>query len=177
MTTKIIKEKKKGANRHWKNFIDKDYLGSHNLEEGEEMLLTIARFEGEEMVLKVDGKKDEKVAKQVLYFKENVPKMIMNITNGTTIASLYGPHPEQWIGKQIQIYAASVKAFGKVQDALRVRDFVPKIEVDTNQFAEKLAKAATAEELTDIWKTFPQSARNDAALIAIAKDLKAKLTI
>lgn len=172
---RILKKKEKGTNRHWKNFVDKAYLGSHNLEAGEEMLLTIAKFEGEELVQKVDGKKDEKVAKQVLYFKEDVPKMIMNITNGNTLANLYGSHPDGWIGKQIQIYAAKVNAFGKTQDALRIRDFVPKHAVDTSAYAAKLEAARTVADLKKIWQGFPASAREDKALITKKDELKAIL--
>jgi hypothetical protein len=170
--TKIINQKKKGVNRHWKNFLDKDYLGSHNLEQGEELLVTIAKFEGEEEVKNNDGKAS---LKTVLYFKEEVPKMIMNITNGNTIAALYGSHPENWIGKQIQIFATPVKAFGKTQDALRIRDFIPKIVVDTSAYESKLNEAKTLEELKKIWTAFPASARNDKALIT-KKDEK-KLTL
>lgn len=173
MTAKIIRKKIKGTNRHWKNFIDKDYLGSHNLEQGEEMLLAIARFEGEEKVKTAEGES----IKQVLYFKENVPKMILNITNGTTIASLYGPQPDKWIGKQIQVYAASVNAFGKTQDALRIRDFVPKIDVDVNTHLEQLKAAKTVAELEAAWKSLPQSVRTNKVLIAAGKELKAKLTV
>lgn len=168
---KIINKKIKGGNRHWKNFVDKDYLGAHNLEKGEEMLLTIERFVGEEEVTTADGKKE----KQVIYFKEDVPKMIMNITNGNTISMLYGSHPDDWSGKQIQVYAASVKAFGKTQDALRVRDFVPKIAVNTTAFAAKLKVAKTQIELREIWVKFPTSARNDEALIKIKDEVKAGL--
>lgn len=171
---KILNRKEKGNNRHWKNFLDKDYLGSHNLEKGEEMLLTIERFEGEEMVQKVDGKKDEKVAKQVLYFREDVPKMIVNITNASMIANLYGSHPEQWIGKQIQVYATPVKAFGKLQDALRVRDFIPKINVDIDLYSGKLAEAKDAEDLKNIWNSFPRSAKNAPELISRKDHLKAQ---
>ena len=173
--TKIINKVEKGGNRHWKNFLDKDYLGSHNLEKGEEMLLTIEKFEGEEMVQKVGGKNDEKTPKPVLYFKENVPKMIMNITNGNTLTALYGSHPDGWIGKQIQIYAASVKAFGKTQDALRIRDFIPRRDVDVNGWAAKLSVAKTQAELKDIWVKFPASVRNDAAMIAKKDEFKNKL--
>lgn len=173
--TKIIRKKTKAGNRHWKNFLDKDYLGSHNLEKGEEMLLTIEKFEGEEMVRKLDGEKDQKMPKPVLYFKEDVPKMIMNITNGNVLSALYGSHPDEWIGKQIQIYAASVKAFGKTQDALRIRDFIPKITVDVSGFTEKLSQAKNLDELKSVWSTFPVSARNDAALIAKKDDFKGKL--
>lgn len=168
---KIINKKIKGANRHWKNFLDKNYLGSHNLEKGEEMLLTIAKFEGEEEVTTSSGKS----AKPVIYFKEDMPKMIMNITNGNTITSLYGSHPEQWIGKQIQVYAASVRAFGKTQDALRIRDFIPNIKVDVDAYVTKLVVATSFDELKKIWSTFPVSARNDKDLITKKDELKAKL--
>lgn len=160
--TKIINKKEKGMNRHWKNFIDKNYLGSHNLEKGEELLLTIEKFVGEEEVTTADGKK----TKQVLYFKEDVSKMILNITNGNILTALYGSHPDGWVGKQIQIYAASVKAFGKTQDALRIRDFIPRRDVNVDAFVAKLTPAKTQAELKAIWVTFPVSAREDKAIIA-----------
>jgi len=169
---RLLSKKEKGANRHWKNFLDKDYLGSHNLEKGEEMLLTIEKFEGEEEVMTADGKK----VKQVLYFKEDAPKMILNITNGNTLTNLYGSHPDGWVGKQIQVYATPVKAFGKLQDALRIRDFIPKIAVDADAYAAKLAKATTLDELKKIWGAFPVSARNDKGLISRKDELKAKLS-
>lgn len=168
---KIIKKVEKAANRNWKNFIDKNYLGSHNLEPGEEMLLTITKFEGEEKVKTADGEK----VKQVIYFKENVPKMIMNITNGNVISSLYSTHPDVWIGKQIQIYATPVKAFGKTQDALRIRDFVPHINVDTANFIAKLNGAKTLEELQKVFKSFPRSAQTNAEVVGVKDELKTKL--
>lgn len=168
---KILQKIEKGANRHWKNFLDKDYLGSHNLEKGEEMLLTIQKFVGEEEVTTADGKKQ----KQVLYFKEDVPKMIMNITNGNILTQLYGSHPEGWVGKQIQVYATPVKAFGKTQDALRIRDFVPKIKVDIDLYTSKLMEAKNLEDLKRIWTSFPVSARNDKELITRKDNLKGTL--
>ena len=171
-TIKILQKKEKGDNRHWKNFIDKDYLGSHNLEKGEEMLLTIEKFEGEEEVTTQDGKK----IKQILYFQEDVPKMIMNITNGNIMTTLYGSHPDQWIGKQIQIYATPVRAFGKTQDALRIRDFVPKINVDIDLYSSRLMEAHTVEDLKKIWLSFPTSARNNNELIIRKDNLKTSLT-
>ncbi len=167
--TRILNKKEKGQNRHWKNFLDKNYLGSHNLEAGEEMLLTIQKFEGEE---KVKSKENGEQVKPVLYFVEKVPKMILNITNGNTISALYGTHPENWVGKQIQVFAASVKAFGKQQDALRIRDFVPAIKVDTEKYSKLLTGAKTLAELQSIWAGFSTSVRNDKALIAKKDELK-----
>lgn len=169
---KLISQKQKGLNRHWKNFLDKDYLGSHNLEEGEEMLLTISKFVGEEKVKTADGEK----VKQVLYFEENVPKMIMNITNGNTLSFLYGSHPDNWIGKKIQIYAASVKAFGKLQDALRIRDFKPKAAIDLTSWKKGLESSLTVEELAEKWKALPLAVKSDKELIKFKDELKTKLT-
>ena len=169
--TKIITKKEKSLNRHWKNFVDKDYLGSHNLEEGEEMLLTINKFVGEETVKTADGDKK----KMVLYFTENIQKMILNSTNATTIASLYGNQPDKWIGKQIQVHAAKVKAFGKTQDALRIKDFIPNIKVNSSEHIEKLDQAKTLDELKTIFKSLPASAQTDKAVVAKKDELKVTL--
>jgi len=169
---RILSKKEKGQNRHWKNFLDKDYLGSHNLEKNEEMLLTIAGFIGEEEVCTTDGIKSKK---PVIYFKEEVPKMIMNITNGNTISALYGSHPEGWIGKQIRVYATAVKAFGKTQDALRIRDFIPKIEVDVVAISEDMEGCKTLAELQAYWRKLPVSARNTQELVDLKDKLKTKL--
>lgn len=169
---KILTKKEKGLNRHWKNFRDTEYLGGHNLEAGEEMLLTISKFEGEEMIIQVGGKKDEKVPKQVLYFVEDVPKMILNTTNANVLTMLYGSHPDQWIGKQIQIHTAKVKAFGKTHDAIRIREFIPKINVDLDLYTGKMMEAKTLDELKKIWKSFPQAAVNSPELIKRKDALK-----
>lgn len=173
METKIITKVERATNRHWKNFVDKDYLGSHNLEPGEEMLLTIAKFVGEEEITTTEGKS----TKQVIYFKENVPKMILNITNGNTLANLYGTHPDGWTGKKIQIYATKVKAFGKTQDALRIRDFVPKREVDVEKYRKLLEVAQNVEELRAIWVTFPASVINDPEMEKVKDGFKKLLTV
>lgn len=172
--TKIINKKEKGMNRHWKNFIDKDYLGSHNLEKGEELLVTIQKFEGEEMVRKVDGGNDEKTAKPVLYFKENVPKMILNITNGNTISNLYGTHPDNWVGKQIQIFATPGKFFGKVQDALRIRDVVPKVKIDNKVALANISGCTNLEELKAKFLSLSEEERNDKEVIKLTNELKKK---
>lgn len=168
---KIIKEKIKGTNRHWKNFLDKNYLGSHNLEEGEEMLLTITKFVGDEEVKSTDGKSSNK---PVLYFKENVPKMIMNITNGNTISALYGSHPDNWIGKKIQVYSIKGKFFGKEQEALRVRDFKPREDIDVSVYKTKLASAKTLEELGKVWSSFTLVVKSNKEVENYKNELKTK---
>ena len=168
----ILTKKVKGQNRHWKNYVDKEYLGSHNLEKGEEMLLTIAKFEGEEKVKTQDGEKTARV----LYFKEEAPKMILNITNGNMLTHLYGSHPEDWVGKAIQVFATPVKAFGTTQDTIRIRDFVPKRTVDSDKHAKALEGVKTLDELKAVWVKLPASVRNDAEMIKKKDALKKKLT-
>lgn len=170
--SKIITKKEKGGNRHWKNFLDKDYLGSHNLEQGEEMLLTIDKFVGEEGVKGTDGKT---TIKPVLYFKEDVPKMIMNITNGNTVSALYGSHPDNWVGKKIQIFATPVKAFGKVQDALRIRDVIPAQKIDNTEALAKINTCKTQEELKSTYLALTTEERNDTEVKKLANKLKAEL--
>lgn len=170
--TKIITKKEKGGNRHWKNFQDKEYLGAHNLEEGEELELTITKFEGEELVQKTDGAKE---AKMVLYFKEDKPKMILNITNAKTLEMLYGSHPDQWTGKKIRISAPKVKAFGSMMNALRIRDFVPGNNVDVVACAEQMNACKNKAELKVVWDAFSTSAKNSPELIALKETLKNKL--
>lgn len=168
---KILHEKKTGQDRHWKNYIAKDYLGSHNLEKGEEMLLTIAKFEGEEMVQTPEGKEP----KLVLYFTENVPKFILNNTNASMLGHLYGNHPSGWIGKKIQVYIARVKAFGKEQDALRIRDYKPEPDVDVAGSLALLNEAINLAELKQIFSSLSVSARNHPKVVARKDELKSTL--
>ena len=169
-----ITKKEKGLNRHWKNFKDKDYLGSHNIEKDEEMVLTICKYEGEENVQTPDGKAMTTQVCQVLYFHEEAPKMILNITNSNMLSHLYGTHPEDWIEKKISIIVANIKAFGKQQDALRIRDIIPSQELDLVECVRKLDEAKNRDELKIVWGSFGPGANNVAPLKKHKDKLKAK---
>ncbi len=107
---------------HWKKLTNPDYLGAYALQPGEELILTIKSVSNE-VVTGTDGKKE---TCSVMRFEENVKPMVLNATNSKTITKLFKtPYIEEWIGKQIQIYAEKVKAFGEVVDALRIRSFIP----------------------------------------------------
>ena len=169
---KLINKKIKAENRHWRNFQDKNYLGAHNLEDGEEMLLTIAKFSGEEKVKTADGEK----TCMVLYFQEDVQKMILNVTNANTISSLYGTHPDSWVGKKVQIYPArGIKAFGKIQDALRIRDFAPRVVQDATAHIKTLNSCKTLQELVEKWDKLPTTAKNNKEIFALKEKLKVTL--
>lgn len=107
---------------HWKKLTNPDYLGAYALDVGQDMILTI-RSVANEPVVGADGKKE---TCSVMRFMEDVKPMILNATNSKTITKLLKtPYIEQWSGRKIQIYVESVKAFGEVVDALRIRPFLP----------------------------------------------------
>ena len=104
---------------HWKKLTNPDYIGAYAIEDGKDLVLTIA-YVRQESVIGSDGKKEECI---VCHFSEKDAKpMILNVTNCKTISKLYGtPLIEQWAGKKVQIGIEKVKAFGDIVEALRIR--------------------------------------------------------
>jgi len=134
---------------HWKQLKNPDYIGAYALQPGEELILTIKSC-GLEQVVGTDGKKQDCL---VVHFMEQVKPMILNNTNAKTISKVHQtPYMEQWTGKKIQIYARRVRAFGEDVDALRVRDFLPK--VNTIDPAKAIAAINAATTLDELKKTY-----------------------
>jgi hypothetical protein len=88
---------------------------------GRTVTLTIKGLAVEEML----NHSNEKERKPVLYFQKATKGFVLNRTNAMTIASLYGDESDDWTGKRISIYPTRVKAFGQMQDAIRVREEIP----------------------------------------------------
>lgn len=108
---------------HWKKLTNPDYLGAYALEPGQDITVTIKSVRVENIV-GADGKKEDCT---VMRFVEAVKPMILNVTNAKMLEKLFKtPYIEQWSGRKIQIGVESVKAFGDVVDALRIRKFLPK---------------------------------------------------
>lgn len=96
-----------------------NYLRASDLN-GRNFTLTIAEFAIESM-----GHGAEEEEKPVLTFEGAKKGLVLNKTNAMTIASLYGPDTDNWIGQRITLYPTNVRAFGKMQPAIRVRDAMP----------------------------------------------------
>lgn len=110
---------------HWKKLSNTDYIGAYALDPGKDLILTVKSV-SEENVVGADGKKEDCI---IVRFREPVKPMILNATNAKSIQKLAkSPYIEDWAGMRIQLYAAKVKAFGEVVEALRIRDFLPKDE-------------------------------------------------
>lgn len=111
---------------HWKKLTNPNYLGSYDFEPKEERILTIEKVIVEQVIDMEKGgsaKKDCIIA----HFKENCKPMILNKTNCKMIQVLYNtPMIEEWAGKRIIVKVEKVKAFGKLEDALRIKKEVPK---------------------------------------------------
>lgn len=88
---------------------------------GRTVTLTIKSLAFEDML----NHANEKERKPVLYFERATKGMVLNRTNAMTIVGLYGDESDDWIGQRISIYPTRVRAFGTLQDAIRVREEIP----------------------------------------------------
>ena len=106
----------------YRQFMDKNYLGSWDVPEGSDLVLTIDHAARDDV-------KNERGSerKLTIHFVEDKKPMILNATNSKRITEAYGsPKVEDWAGKKIAIYTEKVTAFGGTTDALRIRPYPPK---------------------------------------------------
>ena len=107
----------------YRQFMDKNYLGSWDVPEGSDLVLTIDHAARDDV-------KNERGSerKLTIHFVEDKKPMILNATNSKRITEAYGsPKVEDWAGKKIAIYTEKVTAFGGTTDALRIRPYPPKV--------------------------------------------------
>lgn len=112
---------------HWKKVVsDPNYIGEADFNEGEEKVATISRVAQNETVVTAEGKSK----KAVVYFKENLKPMILNVARSKAIQKVAGsPYFEDWVGVAIQLYIQdNIKAFGDVVSAVRVRATKPRVQ-------------------------------------------------
>ena len=64
---------------------------------------------------------NDKDDKPVLYFQGKSKGMVLNKTNATNIAHLYGDDTDDWAGREIVLFTAMVDYQGKTVEAIRVR--------------------------------------------------------
>jgi len=112
---------------HWKTVAKPDckYFGEQDfgLPANRTFTVTILKH-AEEEVQNVPSKgcPTGKELKGILYFKENIKPLILNVTNAKTIMTLYGKDADLWEGKKITLYYdPSVKVGREVTGGTRVR--------------------------------------------------------
>jgi hypothetical protein len=107
----------------YRKYMDKNYLGSWDIPEGEDLILTISNVEQDDV--KNERGSERKLA---IHFAEDYKPLIMNATNCDRITQAYGsPKVEDWVGKRIALTTEKVPAFGSVKDAVRIRPYPPKV--------------------------------------------------
>lgn len=137
---------------HWKNLFPKksELLGSHNLNEGEELVVRIVSV-GPETIKDKNG---NDVGLPVMTF-DNAPPMVLNITNSKTISSLYGELIDGWIGKSIQLFSAKIKHKGELISALRIRPQIPTTNLNTDKEEAQLRACDNMDALKTVFMGFP----------------------
>lgn len=113
---------------HWRSFTDRDYIFAYDLK-GKDVTLTIERVVG----AVVTGEKGKKSKKPIIFFKETKVDeqtqqkkgLVLNATNGKSIASLYGNETDEWVGKRVTLYPTTTESGGETVDCIRIRKRVP----------------------------------------------------
>lgn len=111
----------------WKKIVsDPDYLGEADFNEGEEKIVTIDRVQFGVKIKSAEGTSE----KAVVYFKERIKPMILNVARSKAITKVAGSKfIEDWHGVSIALYIDdNVKAFGDVVSAVRVRPRKPVVK-------------------------------------------------
>lgn len=105
---------------HWRKLVNNNYIGSHDLQPNQELVITIESV-AVEKVKNTDGKDEDCVVARIKGAKK---PMILNKTNMKIITKvLETPYIEQWSGKSVILYVAkNIRAFGETIDALRVKN-------------------------------------------------------
>ena len=156
---------------HWKNNFDYQYLGGYSIE-GEDKTLTIKKVVTE----KVQGTSGRAEDCMVIYFEEESKGMICNKTNAKTITKVHGtPYIEEWTGKKIVLGTEKVSAFGETTDALRIRAFKPKEEVNPADAILKLNSCGTLADLKKVWSSLSNGEKNHVEIINLKEQLKNEL--
>jgi hypothetical protein len=89
------------------------YIKADDIPEEGSLILTIADFSVEE----IGPNKDEKC---LLEFNETEKRLVLNVTNGKALASLYGKDANGWIGKRVRLVQAVVDFAGKSTMGVRI---------------------------------------------------------
>ena len=107
----------------WEKIIDPNFINSELIGTvGAEKVVTITNIDFAECY---DEQTKQKVQKQTVFFEECKP-LVLNKTNAKTLKRLFSPNsdnPADAVGQKIILRVESIKAFGKMTDAIRIKEF------------------------------------------------------
>jgi hypothetical protein len=94
---------------------DTEYLGHYDLDG--DVTLTIDGVDVEDIT--APGGSKERMP--VVSFEDARKKLILNKTNGKTIAGLHGNDTDGWIGKKVTLFRTTTTFAGEEVECIRVR--------------------------------------------------------
>jgi len=112
---------------HWKKVFNSDYLGSCDLENGNDLKAVIKSV----TVRKVKSPEGKEQERNVATFTDtNIKPMILNVTNCKVIKKFAkSKFINDWNNIPVQIYVKDdIRAFGDVTEGLRIREIQPKMD-------------------------------------------------
>jgi len=130
----------KDKKQHWKDATGSKYIGAYAVED--ELKVKIVSIQVEE-VNGGNGRVDNCIVAQLN--DDNKP-FIINKTNSKTISEITGsPYIEDWVGKEIILFATTTKLKGEIVETLRVRQPKPTLtnkHESFNKIKEAIKKGA-----------------------------------
>lgn len=90
------------------------YLKAQDIPQGQFAAVTIDRVQMED----VSGDGEDK---PVIYFRGKNKGMVLNRTNWSSIADVYGDESDNWSGQQVSLYQTTTQFQGKNTPCLRVQ--------------------------------------------------------
>ena len=107
----------------WEKIIDPNFISAELIgTEGAEKVVTIKDIDFAECY---DEATKHKVSKQTVFFEECKP-LVLNKTNAKALKKLFSPNsdnPADAIGHKVILKVEKIKAFGKVVEAIRVKEY------------------------------------------------------
>lgn len=126
------------AKTDYRELMDKPYLGAWDIPEDNDLIVTI-KSAGKEKVVGEGGRSDECL---VLHFSDAPKPMICNATNAASISKVANStYIEDWVDVRIALYSKEVEFKHEMRDAIRVRDYAPRLP-------EKVICADCGKEIT-----------------------------
>lgn len=119
------------------------WLKASDFEDGD-ATLTI-REVGQERI----GQGKDASDKFVLYFEDEDRGLVLNKTNVGTIAKLHGDDTDDWIGKDVTLFATEVQFQSEMVEAIRVRSKPPRRPGSAAKAGKPAAPATAAAEDDD----------------------------
>jgi hypothetical protein len=97
--------------------------------------LKSADLQGRKVTRKIEKVTSEEIGelkerKLVCYFSGEDRGLILNLTNGTTLAAAFGDECNQWPGHPVELFTEGVIFQGKRTEGLRVRPLTPTPRID-----------------------------------------------